>query len=343
MNISRLRLGTGVSVASDVSTPRWLHWLAVLTVVLTLPLLTLGAEVTTKKVGMVDRAPVRSPLHLAEVMHEEGGFDNTVQKEGLGWVIEHGHRTVSWLVGFLAIGLAVGLTRFEKRRWLRWVGWAAPFAVLTQGVLGMLRVEMDKRLGPNVGGTVALIHGCTAQVVFALLVSIALWTSAGWQQQVGTETPSIRRASLVLTGVMYVQIVFGAVMRHKELALGTRTHILLAFAVVACAVWLGVQVRQTNTVGSLGRRAVWILWGLLAVQLMLGLETMLSKFDVRWGYTGQGVEAAFQAPELIRSLHFLVGAMTFSAAVAIALIAHRHIAWAVKPMAARRRQLEGVL
>jgi heme a synthase len=329
-------------VASYHSTPRWLHWLAVLTVVLTLPLLTLGAEVTTKKVGMVDNAPVRSPLHLVEVMHEEGGFDNTVQKEGLGWVIEHGHRTVSWLVGFLAIGLAAGLTWFEQRRWLRWIGWAAPFAVLTQGVLGMLRVQMDKWLGPNIGGTVALIHGCTAQVVFAFLVSIALWTSAGWQQQAGLETPGIRRASLALVGVMYLQIVFGAVMRHKELALGTRTHILLAFAVVAVAVWLGVQMLQTERVGSLGRRAVWILWGLLAVQLMLGLETMLSKFEVKWGYTGQAVEAVFQAPDLIRSLHFLVGALTFSAAVAIALIAHRHITWAIKPLATRRRELEGV-
>jgi heme a synthase len=337
-----LRLGTGKSVAPYHSTPRWLHWLAVLTVVLTLPLLILGAEVTTKKVGMVDKAPVRSPLHLPEVIHELGGFDNTVQKEGLGWVIEHGHRTVSWLVGFLAIGLAAGLTCFEQRRWLRWIGWAAPFAVLTQGVLGMLRVEMDKRLGPNVGGTVALIHGCTAQVVFAFLVSIALWTSGGWQEQTGLETPGICRASVALIGVMYLQIVFGAVMRHKELALGTRTHILLAFAVVAVAVWLGVQMLQTETAGSLGRRAVWILWGLLAVQLMLGLETMLSKFDVKWGYTGQSIEAVFQAPDLMRSIHFLVGALTFSAAVAIALITHRHIAWAVTPLATRRRELEGV-
>jgi heme A synthase len=313
-----------------------------LTVALTLPLLTLGAEVTTKKVGMVDQAPVRSPLHIGEVIHEEGGFANTVQNKGLGWVIEHGHRTVSWLVGFLAIGLAVGLSLFESRRWLRWLGWCAPLGVLSQGILGMLRVELDKRLGPSAGGTVALIHGCTAQLVFAFLVCVALWTSAGWQQQAEREPLGIRWASLVLIGVLYLQIVFGAVMRHKELALGTRTHILLAFAVVAAAVWLGVQMLQTDAAGSLGRRAVWILWGLLAVQLCLGLETMLSKFDVKWGYTGQAVEAAYQAPDLIRSLHFLVGAMTFSTAVAIALIVHRQVSWAIRPVAPRRRQLEGV-
>ena len=330
-------------------TPRWLHWCAVLMVVLTLPLLTLGAEVTTKKVGMIDQEPVRSPLHLVQTVHDMGGFGNVLQEMGLGWVIEHGHRTISWLVGFLSLGLAIGLARFEPRRWLRLAGLAVPFAVLAQGILGMLRVEMDKRYSPAVGGTVALIHGCTAQLVFAFLVSIALWTSAGWQQQ-GGETRSrdraitrVRRASLVLVGVMYLQIVFGAVMRHKELALGTRMHILLAFAVVGAAIWVGVLTLQAEPAGALGKRAAWTLWGLLIIQLMLGLETMLSKFSVLWGYTGQQVEPVVQAPDLIRSIHFLVGALTFSAAVALALLAHRHVAWSMRPAAAPRRQLEGVL
>jgi len=140
---------------------------------------------------------------------------------------------------------------------------------------------------------------------------------------------------------MYLQIVFGAVMRHKELALGTRTHILLAFAVVAAAAWLGARVLQTQETGSIGRRALWLLWALLAVQLMLGLETMLSKFNVKWAYTGQNVEPVALGADLIRSIHFLVGALTFSTAVAIALAAHRHVGWAVRPVVAPRRQLEG--
>jgi heme a synthase len=334
-------------------TPRWLHWCAVLTVVLTLPLLTLGAEVTTKKVGMIDQEPVRSPLHLVQTVHDMGGLSNVLQEMGLGWVIEHGHRTISWLVGFLAIGLAIGLAKYEPRRWLRLLGLAVPFAVLAQGILGMLRVEMDRRFSPTVGGTIALIHGCTAQLVFAFLVSIAVWTSEGWWRQGGetrsgdrattAESVSVCRASLVLVGVMYLQIIFGAVMRHKELALGTRMHILLAFAVVAAAIWVGVVMLQSQPAGTLGRRAVWTLWGLLVIQLMLGLETMLSKFSLLWGYTGQQVEPMVQAPDLIRSIHFLVGALTFSAAVALALIAHRHVAWAMRPAAAPRRQLEGVL
>ena len=326
-----------------LDTPRWLHWWAVLTVVCALPLLVLGAEVTSKKVGMVDPVPLRSPAHLFDVLREQGGFVNAVNALGLGFIIEHGHRTVGWLVGILAIGLAVLLPVSDRRRWMRWMGLAALLAVLSQGILGILRVYFDRQLNPDAGLTTALIHGCTAQLVFALLVGVALWTSKAWQKlgsANATDLLPIRHASLVLVGVMYVQIVFGAIMRHKELALGTRVHIWLAFAVVAVAVWLGVRVLQTQPAGSVGRRGVWVLWGMLTLQLLLGLESMFSKYNVQWRNPQMPFEQLGLDPDLIRSLHFLVGTMTFATAVALALIAHRHIALAVRPVIAPSRQLE---
>ena len=41
--------------------PRWLHWWAVFTACAALPLVLLGAEVTTKQVGMVDPQGFRAP------------------------------------------------------------------------------------------------------------------------------------------------------------------------------------------------------------------------------------------------------------------------------------------
>jgi hypothetical protein len=157
------------------------------------------------------------------------------------------------------------------------------------------------------------------------------------------DTSSIRWPSLALVALMYLQIVFGALMRHKELPMAARTHVLLAFAVVALAVWLGFKVMQTQDQGSLSRRVVWLLWALLAVQLVLGLETMLSKFEVKWGYTLQRLEPLAQPMDLIRSLHFLVGALSFSTAVSIALMAHRQVVFATRPSVARHHQLEGAL
>ena len=47
--------------------PRWLHYWAILTVVAALPLLLLGAQVTTLGAGMVDQQSVREPWHLFTV------------------------------------------------------------------------------------------------------------------------------------------------------------------------------------------------------------------------------------------------------------------------------------
>jgi heme a synthase len=343
------------------ATPRWLHWWAVLTVLFALPLLTLGAEVTTKKVGMADLKPLRPIDYLFQLIREHEGVYNLVETVGLGPVIEHGHRTFGWAVGALTIGLALGLTFFQQRRWLRWAGWAALVAVSTQGFLGGLRVDWNQRFGPDAGTTVALIHGCSAQLVFALLVSIALWTSAGWQGNVAesmqTTEPTqkssegsgwiSKTAPALLVAVMYVQIVFGAIMRHKELALGTRIHVLLAFAVVAVSVWVGAQMLQDRGAGTLEKKAVWTLWALLAVQLVLGLETLFSKFEVRWGYTGERLESLVAFSELVRSVHFLVGALTFAAAVSLALVVYRNLVWgnrlSIASVAPGPRQLEGAL
>src|SRR5436853_5494094 len=79
--------------------PRWLHGLAVLTVLLTLPLLFLGASVTSHDVGMVDERGFRPPWDIIN-----GLFENN----GLGWRLEYGHRAFGFLVGVCGIMLAVG-------------------------------------------------------------------------------------------------------------------------------------------------------------------------------------------------------------------------------------------
>jgi cytochrome c oxidase assembly protein subunit 15 len=329
--------------AVDLPPPRWLRGWAVLTVALTLLLLTLGAAVTTLGVGMVDRQPVRSPLYLVGLIWEEGGIDGVVREHGVGMVIEHTHRFVGWLVGIAAIVLAVGLW-FQPRRWLRWMGLLALAGVSLQGVLGMLRIELQTRYGTSFGSTFALIHGATAQLVVALLASIAVWTSASWQSLPPldiVDRARVRRATLHLAGLIYVQLLFGGLVRHKELALGMRVHILLAFAVIAAAMWTSIVVLRSSMTGRTGRRNIAILWGLLVLQVMLGLETFLSKFNVRWPATQERVDAIVSLPDLVRSLHYLVGAMTFAAAVALAVQAHGHVSWFRRRESAK--QLEGAL
>ena len=88
--------------------PRWLRLWAALTALAALPLVTLGAEVTTRKVGMVDPKGFRAPWHL---------FTLSGEQLSLGYLIEHGHRLAGFVVGICCIVLALGMTAFA-RGWL---------------------------------------------------------------------------------------------------------------------------------------------------------------------------------------------------------------------------------
>jgi cytochrome c oxidase assembly protein subunit 15 len=161
-------------VASEhPGTSRWLHYCALATACAALPLLLLGAEVTTKKVGMVDERGFRAPWHMVSVLIEKAQRGEPVDP---GFVIEHSHRLAGFLVGILAIVLVVGLWLREKRAWLRWLGVLALAGVIAQGILGILRVNLNALMGRDL----ALVHGCFAQLVFALLVSMVAFTSRSW-------------------------------------------------------------------------------------------------------------------------------------------------------------------
>jgi cytochrome c oxidase assembly protein subunit 15 len=308
--------------------PRWLHYCALLTAGAACVLLMLGAEVTTKGVGMVDQRGLRSPLHLVTVLAEGSPLER-----GLGYLIEHSHRFMGWLVGAAIIVLAVGLWLKERRSWVRWLGLVALAGVCAQGTLGILRVNENELMGNDL----ALVHGCFAHLVLAALVSLALVTSRSWQRAEpgrGHENLRLRRWSLLTAGLVYAQLVLGAILRHKDLVLAARGHLLLAFAAVAVVAWLLKEVFEDAQRSRPELMAGLALGLLVVVQLSLGVEAWLSKFSPR-------PRSWEQFPELLRSAHYLVGSLVFSATVVVALQAHRRLAWQAHPAAAPARRLEG--
>jgi heme A synthase len=294
----------------------------------------LGAEVTTKQVGMVDPQGFRAPWLLLDQLREGSLFER-----GLGYVIEHSHRLAGFLVGSCVIVLALGLGLFEPRWWVRCLGLAALLAVSAQGVLGIFRVNLNALMG----GNLALLHGCFAHLVVALLVSLALVTSRWWQQESppgsAEETARLRRWSLLTVGLVYVQLVLGALVRHKDLVLGARAHLLAAFAVVAAVVWLVKEVLERPHRTRQETAAALVLAGLVVVQLVLGVEAWLSKFSSPATAEHRALTPVARDPDLMRSLHYLVGSLVFSATLVAALQAHRRLGWLGQPAAAGR--LEG--
>jgi len=218
---------------------------------------------------------------------------------------EHSHRLAASAVGFLTVLLAVALWRGERRQWQRLLGAAALALVRPQGIVGGLRVVLLEQ-------TLAVVHACLAQAFFALAVSLTLFTAREWEEKSPpVEVPDaarLQRLGLITTGLIYVQAVFGAVLRHTGGML--EMHLLFAVLVILHVVLLGARVLKRHP----GRRellrpASW-LSVLLFAQLALGLGAYVGKFVMTL------------PPALtiaVRTSHVVVGALMLAASLVLTL------------------------
>lgn len=311
------------------------HRWAILTALVTLPLMLMGAEVTSKGVGMVDPQGFREPWHMLKV---------PLQELGLGFVIEHSHRLLGFLVGTCTIILAILLYRKEDRKWVKTLGLLALVGICLQGALGGFRVQLNQWMGEPL----KLIHGLFAQVVFSLLVTIALVTSPRWRRGFWSEAnrpgaPAIRRWSILVVCAVFAQIILGGLTRHYSFGWGPRLHVLGASMVVAALCWMAHLLLASGAFQKPLSSGVKILGVLLVVQILLGLEAWLTKFQ---SITAAGVtlkpsitpgpissEVTFQNlllaltthPDLFRSLHFITGSLILATTVSMALVLHQRV------------------
>lgn len=317
---------------------RWLHYLAILTVLTALPLLLLGAEVTSRQAGMVDAQGLRLPWHIALV--------HNLRDYGPAYIIEHTHRVCGWLVGLFTIGLAIGFWRTEARGSARrWLGIAAFLAVLLQGVLGIFRVSLNAWFGPQF----AFVHGCVAQLVFALLVVVVVVSSRSWVTPVeplpAEETYSLRRWSFYTAGLVFLQILFGAIVRRTYVPWGPRLHVLFAFVVVGAVLWLVKSALESPARDRAISRNCVLLVGLTVFQLALGMETWLARFwipELVTHETYSQLRPLFVHGEGIRSLHYLIGSFVFATTATVAVRAHQRVSLAPRTAPEPVGHLEGV-
>ncbi len=288
---------------------RWPHWLAWVLACAVFPLIFLGGSVTTYEAGMA----------VPDWPTTEGHWFYPLQ----GWVaaawdffLEHGHRMLAQVVGLLSIVLAVALWKFDRRKWMRWLGVVLVAGVIFQGVLGGLRVVGGRVVGwleathaPAMGllrviGDADLlkkIHGCTAPLVFALCVALVIFTSRRWlETQPPRPYPTARRLRrLALTALLgiYLLIVLGAQLRHLPaqgallpnwLSAGLMTtwfelwvwvKLLLAGLTAVVLAWALLGVRRTlRAEPLLVRRTSW-LGAIFLVQLVLGAGTWVTNYN----------------------------------------------------------------
>ncbi len=153
---------------SQLNYSRAVHALAVALTIAVFPLIWVGGLVTTYDAGMaVPDWPGTYGWNMFAYPASTwlfGPFD---------LLVEHSHRLLGTLAGFLSIGLVIAAFRNDDRRWFRWWCVGVLLAVIAQGALGGARVVLDQR-------TFAMIHGCTGPLYFAIATATAVMSSRWW-------------------------------------------------------------------------------------------------------------------------------------------------------------------
>ena len=196
----------------------WLHRFAMFFVISIFGLIMLGGTVTSKDAGLaVADYPTTFGYNMLAVP-----LDLWIGRGGIFW--EHSHRLMGMVVGILAIVMLFWLLHTQRHRsWLRWLGVGVLAAVIIQGLIGGLRVtELDERF--------AIAHGIVAQLILCAAVLIAAATSRIWMRAAPADTPEsndagtpgarkLPRLLFLLLGVLLLQLVLGATVRHTQAAL----------------------------------------------------------------------------------------------------------------------------
>lgn len=234
----------------------WPHRLALLTACAVLPLIFVGAGVTSKDAGMAYR----------DGWFSDGYFWNPpdwTENEATLW--EHGHRLLGRAVGLMAIALAV--VSWRSGGVIRTLGIVTLLAIIAQGLLGYFRVDQISR-------GLAMVHGIGGQICFCIVSATVLVTSRRWIER--AEFVRIRsgdflgKLALLVLVAVFLQLLTGAATRHFPSNLAVGSHVFLAIIVTFMVGWIGMWVTgsfpPSTLTGALGR----VIALTMAVQLFLG-------------------------------------------------------------------------
>jgi cytochrome c oxidase assembly protein subunit 15 len=303
----------------------WLHRFAWLTVLSALALILIGSLVTTNGAGM---AFADWPLSSGS-LNPPGWWDNLPMR------LEHGHRLFAGFVAALVVVLYFWALarRGSLPKDVELLAFLAVLGVLAQALLGGLRVVLDpqgiKAVNDTVATTFRVLHGCFAQIEFALLVLVAsairprtAVTSAGPVAGI----KRIRGLAWLTFGFIFLQLVFGATIRHMGIGLvipyfpkasptswmppGSSPYAHIHFThsrVIALLIVLHTALIARRVFRSEGARAVLghptlVLLLLVAAQIALGISVI-------WTLRSQ----------LFTTLHVVNGALIFAVSLLLAV------------------------
>jgi len=281
---------------------RGVHRFAVFVVAWTVLLLIFGALVTSNNAA----------LSVPDWPKSFGTWFPSLRQLAGGAFFEHSHRVIAAVMGLLTFVLAVLIWAKDNRRWLRWFGVLAVAGVVVQAVLGG---EVVRQL---LQYWLPVLHACFAQIMFAAVLGIAVFTSKWWIEErphlVDAGSPSIHALAILNAAVIFLQVVLGAGFRHSEMPVWP--HMVGALAVLASVTWTAVALRKRfGAAPEIGRARIW-LHAIFGLQFLLGFGAYLGRLaSEKTGPTSATVWSTVT--------HTVVGALLFAFSIFVVLICRR--------------------
>jgi heme A synthase len=164
-----------------------------------------------------------------------------------------------------------------------------------------------------------VIHACFAQIVFAAVLAIAVFTSKWWvserPQLEDKGSPSIHLVATLNAVVVYLQVILGAGFRHKDIPIWP--HAAGALVVLGTVTWTAVALRRRlGASRELGVARI-LLHAIFGIQFLLGLLAYWSRRTT--------AEAPQPMPVMVwlTVIHTVVGAILFAFSVLVVLMCYR--------------------
>jgi len=281
------------------------HRYAVFVVCWTILLFVAGALVTSKDAA----------LSVTDWPKSHGAWVPPLSSLQGGDFYEFSHRFFAGGLGIFTVLLVVLLVLKENRTWLRQLGVIAVLGVVVQAILGgQVVIRLLHYWLP-------VIHACFAQIVFAAVTGIAVFTSKWWgserPQLEDSGTPSIHTAATINAVVIYLQVILGAGFRHKEIPIWP--HAAGALVVLGTVTWTAVLLRMRFGASRELSKIRILLHAIFGLQFLLGILAYWSRLTT--------ADAPQPMPMMVTLtvVHTVVGAILFAFSVLVVLMCYRLI------------------
>jgi len=292
----------------------WLSLLTKVTVAMTVILLSAGALVTSTGSGL---AVPDWPLSYGQFFPPMIG----------GILYEHGHRLIAGAVAMLAVIQAILIWKFESRTTVKKLALFSVVVVLSQATLGGLTVLL------RLPHSVSVSHACLAQIFFSTVCVIALMMSKHWRDlKLSRDVASdafLQAAVFVLPIAFFVQLLFGATMRHTGAGLAIPDFPRSFGYWVPPVFTPSILIHFCHRVGAL---TMVVLVGVVVTRIyrkhtlkldLIGFAGLLSAFVALQIMMG-AVIIWLRKPVPITSAHLVVGACCLATSVVLAVLVKRH-------------------